>query len=259
MNLLALPAFADNYIWMLHDGVRAVVVDPGDAAPVQSALDAAGLELAAILVTHRHPDHVGGVNALRPRLRGPVYGPALEPVPQPCQALNDGDHIEVLGLQFEVLHVPGHTAGHIAFAQTTSPAVGNAAPLLFCGDTLFSGGCGRVFEGTAAQMSATLARLAALPDDTQICCAHEYTLSNLRFAAAVEPGNADLAAYTLACRKLRQADQATLPARLATERLINPFLRCTAPAVVAAAQARGATATDSVSVFAALREWKNNF
>ena len=157
MNLLALPAFADNYIWMLHDGVRAVVVDPGDAAPVQAALDEARLELAAILVTHRHPDHVGGVNALRPRLRGPVYGPALDPVPQPCQAMNGGDHIEVLGLQFQVLHVPGHTVGHIAFAQTD----GRAEPLLFCGDTLFSGGCGRVFEGTAAQMSTSLQRLAA--------------------------------------------------------------------------------------------------
>lgn len=255
MNLLALPAFADNYIWMLHDGVRAVVVDPGDAAPVQAALDEARLELVAILVTHRHPDHVGGVNALRPRLRGPVYGPALDPVPQPCQAMNDGDHIEVLGLQFQVLHVPGHTVGHIAFAQTD----GRAEPLLFCGDTLFSGGCGRVFEGTAAQMSTSLQRLAALPDDTQICCAHEYTMSNLRFAAAVEPGNADLAAYTQTCRSLRQTDQPTLPARLATERLINPFLRCTEPTVVAAAQARGATATDTVSVFAALREWKNHF
>lgn len=255
MNLLALPAFADNYIWMLHDGVRAIVVDPGDAAPVQAALDDADLELAAILVTHRHPDHVGGVDELRPRLRGLVYGPALDPVPQPCQALHDGDRIEVLGLPFQVLHVPGHTLGHIAFAQVD----GAPAPLLFCGDTLFSGGCGRVFEGTPAQMHRSLSRLAALPADTRVCCAHEYTMSNLRFAAAVEPHNADLEAYAAQCRARREAQQPTLPAALATERRINPFLRCTEPAVVAAAQARGATTTDTVAVFAALREWKNHF
>ncbi len=255
MNLLALPAFADNYIWMVHDGVRAIVVDPGDAAPVQAALDEADLELAAILVTHRHPDHVGGVDELRPRLRGPVYGPALDPVPQPCQALHDGARIEVLGLRFQVLHVPGHTLGHIAYAQ----ADGASAPLLFCGDTLFSGGCGRIFEGTAAQMHASLSRLAALPADTQVCCAHEYTLSNLRFAAAVEPHNAELATYTAQCQARRQAQQPTLPALLSTERRINPFLRCTEPTVVAAAQDRGATATHEVAVFVALREWKNHF
>jgi hydroxyacylglutathione hydrolase len=255
MNLLALPAFADNYIWMLHDGVRAIVVDPGDAAPVQAALDEADLELAAILVTHRHPDHVGGVDELRPRLRGPVYGPALDPVPQPCQALHDGERIEVLGLQFQVLHVPGHTLGHIAYAQ----ADGAPAPLLFCGDTLFSGGCGRIFEGTPDQMHESLSRLAVLPPDTRVCCAHEYTLSNLRFAAAVEPHNAALAAYTAQCRASREAQRPTLPALLSTEHRINPFLRCAEPAVVAAAQARGATANDTVAVFAALREWKNHF
>jgi hydroxyacylglutathione hydrolase len=255
MNLLALPAFADNYIWMLHDGVRAVVVDPGDAGPVQAALDEADLELAAILVTHHHPDHVGGVNQLRPRLRGPLYGPALDPMPPACQSLEDNQRIDLLGLPFQILHVPGHTLGHIAYAQ----ADGAPAPLLFCGDTLFSGGCGRLFEGTAEQMSHSLARLAALADDTQVCCAHEYTLSNLRFAAAVEPDNADLAAYTARCQALRRAGQTTLPATLKTEHRINPFLRCHEPAVIAAAQARGAPSTDAVSVFATLREWKNHF
>ena len=176
-------------------------------------------------------------------------------MPQPCETLNDGDRVEVLGLHFQVLHVPGHTLGHIAFAQTDP----SPAPLLFCGDTLFSGGCGRVFEGTAAQMSASLARLAALPSDTQVCCAHEYTLSNLRFAIAVEPANAELSTYTALCQNRRRNGQPTLPTTLATELAVNPFLRCNQPAVVAAAQARGATAADIVSVFAALREWKNHF
>ncbi len=255
MNLLALPAFADNYIWMLHDGARAVVVDPGDAAPVQAALDDLHLELTGILVTHKHPDHVAGVDDLRPRLQGLVYGPAHEPVPQPCQAMHEGDTVELLGLRFRVLEVPGHTIGHVAYAQISA----QTEPLLFCGDTLFSGGCGRMFEGTPAQMSDSLARLAALPADTRICCTHEYTLSNLRFAAAVEPANAELMAYTAQCKALREAGQATLPGRMATEWQVNPFLRCSEPAVVRAAQARGAAGVDPVSVFAALREWKNRF
>jgi hydroxyacylglutathione hydrolase len=169
MNLAALPAFSDNYIWMLHDGVDAVVVDPGDAAPVHAALDALGLALAGILVTHHHADHVGGVDELRSRLQGAVYGPAQEKIPTPFVPLTEGQCVDVLGLRFKVLDVPGHTAGHIAYAQTDVAA----APLLFCGDTLFSGGCGRLFEGTPAQMSASLAKFAALPADTRVCCTHE--------------------------------------------------------------------------------------
>ncbi len=255
MNLVALPAFTDNYIWMLHDGVRAVVVDPGDAAPVAAALDAQGLELAAILVTHHHPDHVGGVNALRPRLKGPVWGPAREAIPSPFTPLDDGATIDVLGLKFQVIDVPGHTAGHIAYFQTGA----DKAPILFCGDTLFSAGCGRLFEGTPAQMSASLAALNALPADTRVCCTHEYTLSNLRFAAAVEPGNAAIAEHTRACRDQREAGRPTLPSTLAVERRINPFLRCTEAEVVASARAQGAASDDTVAVFAALREWKNRF
>lgn len=257
MELAALPAFTDNYIWMLHDGRRAWVVDPGDATPVLAALDANRLELAGILVTHHHPDHVGGIDELRPRLAegAKVHGPARECIPTPCVPHADGDVIDVLGHAFEVLEVPGHTAGHLAYAQRGAIA----APLLFSGDTLFSGGCGRLFEGTAAQMSASLARLAALPTDTRVCCAHEYTLSNLRFAAEVEPANEALARYRQRCEALRAEGKATLPSSLSLELQINPFLRCHQPAVLAAALAQGAAADDSVSVLAALREWKNHF
>ncbi len=240
---------------MLHDGVAAVVVDPGDAAPVHAALDELGLALAAILVTHHHPDHVGGVDALRSRLQGPVYGPAHEKIPTPYRPLTEGQQLAVLGLHFRVLDVPGHTAGHIAYVQTDV----EAAPLLFCGDTLFSGGCGRLFEGTAAQMSASLAKFAALPADTQVCCTHEYTLSNLRFALAVEPGNAELLAYNARCLALRATGTPTLPSAIGLELQINPFLRCSVPEVVAAARGHDAAARDSVSVLAALRTWKNDY
>jgi len=259
MNLIALPAFADNYIWMLHDGARAVVVDPGDAAPVRAALDAQGLKLAGILVTHHHPDHVGGIADLRPLLDGPVHGPARERIPEPFTPLHDGDSIDVLGMRFSVLEVPGHTAGHIAYVQAGDADGTPAAPLLFCGDTLFSAGCGRLFEGTPAQMSDSLSRLATLPADTQVCCTHEYTLSNLRFAAAVEPGNAERAAYEERCLAMRAADTPTLPSSIGVERRINPFLRCDAPEVVASARAQGATSDEPLAVFTALREWKNRF
>ncbi len=255
MNLVALPAFTDNYIWMLHDGREAVVVDPGEAAPVAQALDAGGLRLASILVTHHHGDHVGGIEALRPRLEGPVWGPAREDIPTPYLPLRDGEHCEVLGLRFEVIDVPGHTAGHIAYYL---PELGGA-PLLFCGDTLFSGGCGRLFEGTPAQMHASLSRLSSLPGNTRVCCAHEYTLSNLRFAQAVEPDNAALAVYQAECEALRLDGVPTLPSSIACERRINPFLRCDSPAVVRAALARGAVSDSPTAVFAALRQWKNDF
>ncbi|WP_119154422.1 hydroxyacylglutathione hydrolase [Caldimonas tepidiphila] len=255
MELVALPAFADNYIWMLHDGRQALVVDPGDAAPVLEALDARGLTLTGILVTHHHGDHVGGLGVLAPRLQGEIFGPAGETIPHRTRPLRDGDTATWNGLRFQVLDVPGHTAGHIAY--WTEPA--GEAPLLFCGDTLFAGGCGRLFEGTPAQMWHSLQRLAALPGSTRVCCAHEYTLSNLRFASEVEPGNEALRAWREHCERRRGEGLPTLPSSMDQELRTNPFMRCEQPEVRASAMARGATAADPVAVFAALREWKNNY
>jgi hydroxyacylglutathione hydrolase len=260
MNLLPLPAFTDNYIWMLHDGRQAIVVDPGDAAPVVQALDTLGLGLQAILVTHHHADHVGGVDTLREATGARVYGPARERIPEPLVRLADGDVIEgadVLGLRFTVIDVPGHTAGHIAYYCEAM----DGAPLLFCGDTLFSGGCGRLFEGTPAQMLDSLDQLAALPGNTRVCCTHEYTLSNLKFARAVEPGNAALLHYCSQCEALRAQQQPTLPSRMDLERDINPFLRVRQPTVAQAARGHDAQVpeNDAVAVLAALRQWKNEF
>lgn len=256
-HLLPLPAFSDNYLWLLHDGLNALVVDPGDATPVLQALRDHGLRLQAILVTHHHADHTGGVDEVREATGAKVYGPARERIPEPCTRLAQGQSIEVLGFTWQVFDVPGHTAGHIAYYCAD---VGGA-PLLFCGDTLFSGGCGRLFEGTPAQMLASLDQFAALPGDTRVCCTHEYTLSNLRFARAVEPGNAALLHYQSQCEALRAQGRPTLPSRMALECEINPFLRARVASVAAAAQAHDPEVDpgDAVAVLAALREWKNGF
>ncbi len=255
MNLIPLPAFQDNYLWLLQDGKRAIVVDPGDASPVLTSLRQASAQLQAILVTHHHADHTGGVAALREATGATVYGPQDEPIPEPFTPVRGGMAVQALGLRFEVIAVPGHTAGHVAYYCAEAPG----GPLLFCGDTLFSGGCGRVFEGTPAQMLDSLRRLAALPGETRVCCAHEYTLSNLRFARAVEPGNPNLIHYTQHCESLRARAQPTLPSTLAQELAINPFLRTREPAVAQAARDRGADPRDEVGVFTALREWKNSY
>ena len=255
LKLIPIPAFADNYLWLLHDGQRALVVDPGDAAPVQRVLQENALQLAAILVTHHHADHTGGVDALRNATGAKVYGPASERIPGPFVPLKGGDIARAMDLDFQVIDVPGHTSGHIAYYTPDM----NSKPLLFCGDTLFSGGCGRLFEGTPAQMLASLDKLATLPGSTVVCCTHEYTLSNLRFALAVDPGNSALAAYHAECVKLREADQPTLPTSIAQELLINPFLRTRQTALISSARHFDAAAHDDTSVFAAIRQWKNQF
>ncbi|MCY1210907.1 Hydroxyacylglutathione hydrolase [compost metagenome] len=243
---------------MLHDGHHAIVVDPGDAQPVFDALAHHKLQLAAILVTHHHPDHTGGVAALHAATGAKVWGPARERIPEPFTPLVQGDIAQALGLRFEVIDVPGHTAGHIAYFLPASAA---QAPVLFCGDTLFSGGCGRLFEGTPAQMLASLDALAALPGDTRVCCAHEYTLANLKFARAVEPGNDELTHYNAHCESLRAQGQPTLPSQLAIERRINPFLRSREATVFRAVRAHAELSADAAEaeVFAALRQWKNDF
>lgn len=277
MELIALPALADNYIWMLRQGSQALVVDPGDAAAVCRALDERSLELTGILVTHHHADHVAGLPALRPRLRGPVWGPAGEAIDGVDHPVREGDCLTALGASWQVLDVPGHTAGHVAYFCAALPlASGSArapvdedraegvdaltpAPVLFCGDTLFSAGCGRVFDGTVEALQASAQRLGGLPPATLVCCTHEYTLANLRFAQAVEPDNPEIARHARRCEALRADGRPTLPSRMALERRINPFLRCDQPAVALAARPHGAADTDPRAVFAALRRWKNTY
>jgi hydroxyacylglutathione hydrolase len=255
MKLIPIPAFNDNYIWMLHDAHQALVVDPGDAQPVLKALAQHRLTLGAILVTHHHGDHTGGVDELRQATGAKVFGPMHEPMPEPLQRLQGGDFLDLLGLRFQVMDVPGHTAGHIAYFAE----VPGDAPVLFCGDTLFSAGCGRLFEGTPAQMLTSLTRLAGLPDATRVCCAHEYTLSSLRFALAVEPDNADTLAYQIRAQQLRAAELPTLPSHIGLEKAVNPFLRSHLTSVSSKVQQIDPAAQDPVSVFAALRTWKDEF
>jgi hydroxyacylglutathione hydrolase len=255
MKLIPIPAFNDNYIWLLHDAHQALVVDPGDAQPVLEALAQHQLTLAAILVTHHHGDHTGGVDELRQATGAMVFGPARETMPEPLQRLQDGQLVDLLGLHFQVLEVPGHTAGHIAYFAE----VPGDDPLLFCGDTLFSAGCGRLFEGTHAQMLSSLTRLAALPDATRVCCAHEYTLGSLRFALAVEPNNADTLIYQTRAKQLRASNVPTLPSSIGLEKAVNPFLRSHLASVSTAVQQMDAKANGPVGVFAALRTWKDQF
>ncbi|MCC7309888.1 MAG: hydroxyacylglutathione hydrolase [Sulfuritalea sp.] len=257
-EILALPAFDDNYIWLLRADGHVAVVDPGDAVPVLGHLAQTGDRLCAILATHHHGDHVGGVAELLARFPVPVYGPALENIPGVTHPLSGGEHIELpeINVGFDIIAVPGHTRGHIAYYGPSLAEHG----AVFCGDTLFGAGCGRLFEGTAAQMQASLARLAALPAPTFVYCAHEYTQSNLRFAAAVEPDSIAVQRRSEQVARDRAAGRATVPSRIRLELDTNPFLRWDAPAVRAAAAGRlGHVPADAAEAFAAIREWKNRF
>lgn len=256
-GIIPLNAFSDNYIWLITNGTHAMVVDPGQAAPVEHALAERNLSLVAILLTHHHQDHVGGVTELAAQTGVKVYGPAGEVLPICDVALVEGDKItnQDLQLSLSVLDVPGHTAGHIALAGEIA-----GQPVLFCGDTLFAAGCGRLFEGTPAQMDESLAKLAALPAATAVYCAHEYTLSNMRWARMVEPDNQTLQSWQVRAEQQRAEGQPTLPSSIGQELSCNPFLRARQPAVAqAAAQWAERTLNTPVEVFAALREWKNNF
>ena len=258
LSVLTVPAFKDNYLWLIHDGSNAAIVDPGDAAPVKAALAAHALRLTAILLTHHHADHIGGVPALLDDWEVPVFGPRSDGIERVTQPLGQGERIVVPGLDLalDVMDVPGHTRGHIAYARREE-----GANWLFCGDTLFGAGCGRLFEGTPQQMMESLARLAALPDDTLVYCAHEYTLSNLRFAQAVEPGNAALEARVERDAAARAAGRPTIPSTIGLEKATNPFLRHGAPRIVHSLQEAGRLQPGAtpVDAFAALREWKNGF
>lgn len=257
LSIIPIPAFADNYIWLLRSGAKGVVVDPGDAAPVLAHFEREGLELTAILATHHHGDHVGGIRGLVGRREVPVYGPARETIPARTHALSEGDAITVPGidLRLSVLDIPGHTAGHIAFvAQEQEP------PLVFCGDTLFAAGCGRLFEGTPAQMVDSLGKLSRLPASALVYCGHEYTVANLRFARAVEPANFLLEEREARETAKRRRGQPTLPSTIGEERATNPFLRTGEPTVRAAAERHAGRALEGeVAVFAEVRAWKNAF
>lgn len=249
----------DNYVWAItpHNSNKAYVVDPGEAAAVLEWLDQQQRELAGILITHRHWDHVNGIDGLVERFPVPVWGPALANLPQISHTLAGGDTLNLDNVEFRVMAVPGHTRDHIAYISVADSL---AKPALFCGDTLFAAGCGRVFDGSHAELHQALRKFVQLPLDTVIYCAHEYTLANLEFAAAVEPGNQAIAQRRQEVEHLRRQNLPSLPTELRLELATNPFLRWDQREVINnASRAAGCELTDSTEVFAALRRWKDTF
>ncbi len=258
MHITPIPAFSDNYLWLIHspNTTKAAIVDPGDAQPVIDTLQTMDLELGAILITHKHSDHIGGIARLLAEYPGiPVYGPANEPIPALTVRLSEGDLVNLnwLGIDLQVFDTQGHTEGHIAYFNDQQDT-----PVLFCGDTMFSVGCGRVFSGSFDQLHDSLLRLAALPANTQIYCAHEYTLDNIGFAEWVEPENTDIAAYKKECLDILDSGGKTVPFQLAKQLQINPFLRVKHPSVINAANQHAQhTLANSRAVFRELRNWKD--
>lgn len=253
-KIVPIPAFTDNYIWAIISDKNCAVVDPGEAEPVQAFCDSNGLTLTHILVTHHHWDHTNGIEKLVNANSGiRVYGPDYGNISHLTERLTEGDIVVIpeLGLNLRVLEVPGHTLDHIAYVGETA---------LFCGDTLFSGGCGRLFEGTPAQMNNSLGKLMQLPGDLPVYCTHEYTLANLAFAVAVEPDNQSLLDYQQWAMAQREQDKPTLPSTIGQEKAINPFLRTAEYSVKNAMEQRlGRELTDPDEIFAAVRGWKDNF
>jgi hydroxyacylglutathione hydrolase len=259
MKLIPLPAFTDNYFWLLTSGENAIVVDPGDAATVLDALDSHRLKLQNILITHHHSDHIGGLEQLVKETKATVFSPNHPSIPKPYTNVSDMESIEFLGLKAQILQVPGHTLTHLAYFIPTSVL----GPILFCGDTLFSAGCGRMFEGNPEGFLDSLMKLAALPTQTLVCPAHEYTLSNLKFARAVEPNNQNLIDYEQSCTAKRKNNVPTLPTRMGEELKINPFLRVVEAQVIQSASRHDPSIAhhdlQPWQVFATLRSWKNDF
>ncbi|MBI5438185.1 MAG: hydroxyacylglutathione hydrolase [Nitrosomonadales bacterium] len=251
-DITAIPALRDNYIWAIHNGQYAAVVDPGEASPVLDFINEKDLQLNAILCTHRHADHIGGVAKLREVYNVPVYGRQHPGNPHISHGLREGNHLKLdtLGINFDILEIPGHLDDHLAFV---------APGILFCGDVLFGAGCGRNFEGTPAQLHRSLQRLAQLPGDTRVYSAHEYTAANLRFALACEPHNQDILRRIEQVAQQRAENLPTMPSSIALEKDTNPFLRCTRPELIRTLQRQGLSDTDELSVFIALREWRNHF